>query len=162
MAAAMSKLRLRMVLTFVLGLVVGALLAVSWNPAPAHIRSGSTLAGFESDAILSITYRTPEGATTAQRSKEGAPLAVQKTFADSRAAEHCFASSDLAGMLLAFSDLIVKRSLSLKEREKAFPMQVGVLDIQTIGIAEPSNPILVFTDQKRSGTIGFVRFSERQ
>lgn len=54
---------------FAVGLVVGAALASRMSTsADVAIREGDTLASYLPDAVMSLTYATPAGMTTVQRS----------------------------------------------------------------------------------------------
>jgi hypothetical protein len=136
---------------FTAGLAVGTALA-SWASAPAHvaIREGDTLASYLPDAVMSLTYTTPDGMTTVQRSAAGAPFEVLSTFADSRPAQRCRASADMNGHLRDLTELTARRGVSLEQREREFPVQLGVLDVRDTAISEPFGPVLAFTNKSRT------------
>jgi hypothetical protein len=136
---------------FVTGLAVGAALA-SWASTPAHmdIREGAALASFFPDAVMSLSYASLGGMTTAQRSAPGTPFQVLSTFADGRPAQRCSTSVDMAGHLGNLTTLTVQRSLSLDQREGEFPVQLGVVEVRDAVIGEPSGPVLVFTNKDRT------------
>jgi hypothetical protein len=136
---------------FVAGLAAGAALA-SWASTPTHadIRKGATLASFLPEAVMSLTYSTPEGMTTVQRSAPGAPFQVLSTYADGRPAQRCSASADMEGHLDSLAALTARRRLSLEQREGEFPVQLGVIEVRDAVIGEPSGPVLVFTNKNRT------------
>jgi hypothetical protein len=100
---------------FVAGLAVGTALA-SWVSAPSHwdVREGATLASYAPDAVMSLTYATSDGITTAQRSASGVPFDILSTFADGRPAQRCSASADMNGHLNGLTELTARRGLSLE------------------------------------------------
>jgi hypothetical protein len=114
------------------------------------VREGATLVSFLPDAVMSLTYATQSGITTAQRSVPGAPFQVLSTFADGRPAQRCSASADMGGRLGALAALTARRSLSLGQREGEFPVQLGVMEVRDSVIGEPSGPVLVFTNKTRT------------
>jgi hypothetical protein len=136
---------------FVAGLAVGTTLA-SWASSSPHLdaREGATLATFLPEAVVSLTYATPEGMITAQRSVPGVPFQVLSTFADGRPAQRCSASADMEGRLDKLATLTARRSLSPEQRESEFPVQLGVIDVRDSVIGEPAGPVLVFTNKNRS------------
>lgn len=136
---------------FVAGLAVGTALA-SWASAPAHsdIRAGATLASYAPDAVMSLTYTTSGGITTAQRSAPGVPFEVLSTFADGKPAQRCSASANMNGHLNGLTTLTARRGLSLEQREREFPVQLGVIEIRDVVVGEPSGPVLVFTKKNRT------------
>jgi hypothetical protein len=136
---------------FLSGLAAGAAIA-SWASSPSRvdIHEGSTLVSVLPEAVLSLAYATPEGITTAQRSVAGPRFEVLATFADGRPAQHCSASADMQGRLDQLARLTVRRSLSLEQREREFPVQLGVFEVRDAVIGEPSGPVLVFTNQRRT------------
>lgn len=136
---------------FVAGLAVGAALA-SWASAPAHseIRAGATLASYAPDAVMSLAYATPDGITTAQRSAPGVPFEVLSTFADGRPAQRCSASADMDGHLNGLTELTARRDLSLEQREREFPVQLGVIEVRDVVIGEPFGLVLAFTNKSKS------------
>jgi hypothetical protein len=133
------------------GLVAGAAIA-SWASAPsrADIREGATLVSYLPEAIMSLTYATPGGMFTAQRSVPGAPFQVLSTFADGRPAQRCSASADMEGRLDKLATLTARRRLSLEQRGSEFPVQLGVIDVRDSVIGEPAAPVLVFTNKNRT------------
>lgn len=136
---------------FVAGLAVGAALA-SWASAPARVavREDATLASYLPEAVMSVTYATPDGMITAQRSAQGAPFEVLATFADGRPAQRCRASADLHGHLGGLTELTARRGLSLEQREQEFPLQLGVIDVRDAAIGEPFGPVPVFANKSRT------------
>ena len=136
---------------FAAGLAVGAALA-SWASAPARVtlQEGATLASYLPDAVMSLAYATPEGMTTAQRSAPGAPFEVLSTFADGRPTQRCRASADMNGHLRDLTELTARRSLSLGQREREFPVQLGVIDVRDAAIGEPFSPVLAFTNKSKT------------
>ena len=136
---------------FAAGLAVGAALA-SWASVPASVavREGATLAGYLPDAVMSVTYATPDGMTTAQRSAEGALFEVLSTFAEGRPAQRCRASADLNGHLSGLTELTARRGLSLEQREQEFPIQLGVIEVRDTVIGEPFGPMLAFTNKSKT------------
>ena len=137
---------------FVSGLAVGAAVA-GWasTPARATIREGTALASFLPEAVMSLTYATAAGTTTAQRSVSGGPFHILSTFADGRPVQRCSASSDMDGRLYKLTTLTARRGLSLGQREGEFPLQLGVIEVRDAVIGEPSGPVLVFTNKDRTG-----------
>jgi hypothetical protein len=99
---------------------------------------------------MSLSYATPGGMITAQRSAPGAHFHVLSTFTDGRPARRCSASADMAGQLDNLTTLTARRSLSLQQRENEFPMQLGVIEVRDAVIGEPSGPMLVFTNKNRT------------
>ena len=136
---------------FAAGLAVGATLA-SWMSAPASVavREGATLASYLPDAVMSLTYVTPDGMTTAQRSAPGGPFEVLSTFMNRRPAQRCRASADMNGHLSGLTELTARRSLSLEQREREFPVQLGVIDVRNTVIGEPFGPVLAFANKSRT------------
>lgn len=135
---------------FVAGLAVGAALA-SWASAPARVavREGATLASYLPDAVMSLTYTTSDGMTTAQRSTPGAPFEVLTTLADGRPAQRCRLSADMDGHLGELTELTARRSLSLEQRESEFPVQLGVIEVRDTVIGEPFGPVPAFANKSR-------------
>jgi hypothetical protein len=150
-----SPLRIRPLIfgagLFISGLAVGTALA-SRASAPTHtdIREGATLVSFLPGDVMSLSYATPRGMTTVQRSAPGAPFQVLSTFADGRPVQRCSTSPDMAGHLGNLTTLTARRSLSLEQRESEFPVQLGVIDVRDSVIGEPSGPVLVFTNKNRT------------
>jgi len=136
---------------FAAGLAVGAALA-SWASAPAHvaIREGDTLASYLPDAVMSLTYATSNGITTAQRSMPGAPFEMLATFADGRPVQRCSVSADIDGHLGGLTTLTALRGLSRQQRENEFPVQLGIVDVRDAVVGEPPIPALVFTNKERT------------
>jgi hypothetical protein len=136
---------------FAAGLAVGAALA-GRAPSPARetVREGATLASYLPDAVMSLAYATPDGMTTAQRSTPGAPFEVLSTFADGRPTQRCRASANMNGHLDGLTALTARRSLSLGQREREFPVQLGVIDVRDAAIGEPVGPVLAFTNKSRT------------
>jgi hypothetical protein len=116
---------------FVAGLAVGTSLA-SWASASSHIevQEGTTLVSSLPEAVMSLTYATPEGMTTAQRSVPGAPFQILSTFADGQPAQRCGASADMEGRLDKLTTLTARRSLSPEQRGSEFPIQLGVIEVR--------------------------------
>jgi hypothetical protein len=56
----------------------------------------------------------------------------------------------MAGHLGNLTALTVRRSLSLAQREREFPGQLGVIEVRDAVIGEPSGPVLVFTNKDRT------------
>lgn len=136
---------------FLSGLAAGAAIA-SWASAPsrADIREGSTLVSFLPEAIMSLTYATPKGMTTAQRSTPGTPFHVLSTFANGLPAQRCTAPADMEGQLDKLATLTARRRLSLEQRASEFPVQLGVVEVRDSVIGEPAGPVLVFTNKNRT------------
>lgn len=136
---------------FVSGLAVGAVIA-GWASTPSHldIREASTMVSYLPETVMSLAYATPGGMTTAQRSVSGASFQIQSTFADGRPVQRCSASADLEGQLDNLTTLTARRSLSLARRENEFPVQLGVIDVRSSVIGEPSSPVLVFTNKSKT------------
>lgn len=130
---------------------MGAALA-SWASAPAHvaIREGDTLASYLPDAVMSLTYATSNGITTAQRSMPGAPFEMLATFADGRPVQRCSVSADIDGHLGGLTTLTALRGLSRQQRENEFPVQLGIVDVRDAVVGEPPIPALVFTNKERT------------
>jgi hypothetical protein len=141
---------LRSCALFVSGLIVGSSSTIwmSW-PARIAITDGDTLSSIVPEEIISLTYTTIHGTTIAQRSSPGTGFVVQATFADGRPTQRCAAPANLAGRLDTLSDLIARRGLTVEQREREFPEQLGVLDIRTRMLTEPNDPILVFSNRQR-------------
>lgn len=136
---------------FAVGLAVGAALASRMSTsADVAVREGDTLASYLPDVVMSLTYATSDGITTAQRSTPGAPFEVLATFADGRPAQRCSASADMHGHLSALTELTARRSLSLEQREQEFPVQLGVIDVRDTAIGEPFGPVLAFANKSRT------------
>ena len=136
---------------FAAGMIAGAALAPRvLAPAPVAVGRGDTLAGFTPDTILSLTWATRSGMTTLQRSSRGARFHVQSTFADERPAQHCSAPADLGGHLARFAEWKARRGLSSEQRDREFPVQLGVLDIRDNIIGEPAVTALVFANGDQS------------
>jgi hypothetical protein len=136
---------------FVAGLAVGAALA-SWasTSTEVDIRKGATLVSVLPESVMSLSYATSSGMTTAQRSASGAPFQVLSTFADGRPALRCSTSADMEGHLGMLTTWTAQRSLSPKQREVEFPVQLGVIEVRDAVIGEPSGPMLVFTNKNRT------------
>jgi hypothetical protein len=134
---------------FAAGLAAHAALAPSPARPQASLRAGATLAGFMPDDVMSLTWVTSWGMTTAQRSVTSAAFQMLSTFADGRAAQHCTASPDMAGRLAELSVVTAKRALSPAQREREFPALLGVMEIRDAAISE-SGPVLVFTNRDRT------------
>ena len=136
---------------FAAGMIVGAALAPQvLAPAPVTVARGTTLANFTPEAILSVTYATRSGMTTVQRSSRGARFHVQSTFADESPAQRCTAPADLAGHLARFAEMKARRGLSRDQRDREFPVQLGVLDIRDNVTGEPAVSVLVFANRDQS------------
>jgi len=136
---------------FALGIIVGAALAPRvLAPAPVAVARGDTLAAFAPEAILSLTYATHTGITTLQRAGRGARFHVQSTFADESPAQRCTAPADLAGHLARFAEIRARRGLSREQRDREFPVQLGVLDIRDNVRGEPTVSVLVFSNHDQS------------
>ncbi|PQO95303.1 hypothetical protein C5614_18645 [Massilia phosphatilytica] len=99
---------------------------------------------------MSLTYATSDSITTAQRSAPGAAFEVLSTFADGSPAQRCRASADMNGHLRDLTELTARRSLSLEQREREFPVQLGVIDVRNIVIGEPFGPVLAFTSKSKN------------
>ena len=136
---------------FAAGLAAGAALA-SWASAPARVtvQEGATLASYLPDAVMSLTYATSDSITTAQRSTPSASFEVLATFTDGRPAQRCRASADMNGHLGGLTELTARRGLSLEQREREFPVQLGVIDVRDAAIGAPFGPVLVFTNKSRA------------
>jgi hypothetical protein len=136
---------------FVAGLAVGAALA-SWasTSTEVEIRKGATLVSVLPEAVMSLSYASSDGMTTAQRSASGAQFQVLSTFADGRASQRCSVSTDMEGHLGMLATWTAQRSLSPKQRENEFPVQLGVIEVRDAVIGEPSGPMLVFTNKNRT------------
>lgn len=135
---------------FAAGIAAGTRLLASPAPPHASIHAGDTLAGFMPDEVMSLTYTTPWGQTTAQRSASNAAFQMLSTFALGRPAQHCTASPEMTGRLADLSVLTAKRELSLKQREQEFPVLLGVIDIRDSVISEPSEPVLAFANRAQT------------
>ena len=136
---------------FAAGMIAGAALAPRvLAPAPVAVARGDTLAAFAPDRILSVTYATRSGITTAQRSSRGARFHVQSTYADERPVQRCTAPADLAGHLARFAEMKARRGLSRDQRDREFPVQLGVLDIRDNVTGEPAVSVLVFANREQS------------
>lgn len=136
---------------FLAGLAVGTAIA-SWASAPTHIvvHEGATLVSVLPEAVLALSYASPTGMTTAQRATAGTPFHVLSTFADGRPVERCITPADMEGQLNKLTTLIARRELSLQQREAEFPVQLGVIEVRDAMIAEPSGPVLVYTNKNRT------------
>lgn len=136
---------------FAIGIVTGAALAPRvLAPAPVAVARGDTLAAFAPEAILSLTYATRSSITTLQRASRGARFHVQSTFADERPAQRCTAPADLAGHLARVAEIRARRGLSREQREREFPVQLGVLDIRDNARGAPTVSVLVFSRHDQS------------
>jgi hypothetical protein len=136
---------------FAAGIVLGAALAPRvLAPAPVTVAHGTTLASFAPEAILSVTYATRSGITTLQRAARGARFHVQSTYADERPPQRCTVPADLAGHLVRFAEMKARRGLSREQREREFPLQLGVLDIRDNVTGEPAVSVLVFANRAQS------------
>ena len=135
---------------FTVGIAVGH--AVTPSSAPPHpaIQAGATLAGFMPDEVMSLTYTTPWGRTTAQRSTTNATFQILSTFALGKPPQRCAASPEITGQLAELSVVSAKRELSLAEREQAFPVLLGRLEIRDSAISDPTEPVLVFANRTRT------------
>lgn len=136
---------------FIAGLAAGAALT-GWASAltQVELRNGDTLASFLPDGVLSLTYATPGGIATIQRSVPGRAFQVLSTFADGRPAQRCTLSAALEGRLENLTTLTARRSISLHQRERDFPVQLGVLEVVDTVIGEPPGPMLVFINRDRT------------
>jgi hypothetical protein len=134
---------------FAAGLAAHAALTPSPARPQAPIRAGATLAGFMPDDVMSLTWVTSWGMTTAQRSVTSAAFQMLSTFADGRPPQHCTASPDMAGRLAELSVVTARRELSPAQRERQFPALLGVMEIRDAAISE-SGPVLVFTNRDRT------------
>lgn len=136
---------------FAAGMIAGAALAPRvLAPAPVAVARGDTLASFAPDTILSLIYTTRSGMTTLQRSSRGARFQVQSTFADERPVQRCTAPADLGGHLARFAELKARRGLAREQRDREFPVQLGVLDIRDKVSGAPAVTMLVLTNRDRS------------
>jgi hypothetical protein len=137
---------------FFSGLAAGAAIA-SWASSSLHLdaREGAALVSYLPEAVMSLTYATSKGMTTAQRSVPGSPFQVLSTFTDGRPAQRCTASADMEGRLDKLATLTARRRLSPEQRESEFPIQLGVIEVRDSIIAEPAGPMLVFTNKNRTG-----------
>jgi len=136
---------------FAAGIVLGAALAPRvLAPAPVTVARGTTLASFAPEAILSVTYATRNGITTLQRAARGARFHVQSTYADERPPQRCTVPADLAGHLVRFAEMKARRGLSREQRDREFPLQLGVLDIRDNVTGEPAVSVLVFANRAQS------------
>lgn len=136
---------------FAAGIVIGAALAPRvLAPAPVSVARGTTLASFAPEAILSVTYATRSGITTLQRAARGARFHVQSTYADERPPQRCTVPADLAGHLVRFAEMKARRGLSREQRDREFPLQLGVLDIRDNVTGEPAVSVLVFANRAQS------------
>jgi hypothetical protein len=135
---------------FGVGMAVGNALMASPAPPPARVHAGDTLAGFMPDEVMSLTYTTPWGRTTAQRSAPGASFQLLSTFAQGRPAQRCTASPQMTGRLADLSVLTARRALSLQEREQEFPVLLGVIEIRDGAISDPRAPVLAFANRTRT------------
>lgn len=127
--------------------IAGSALGVAMD---RNIRQGATLASVLPEAIMALTYATPSGMTTVQRSAPGAPFHVLSTFADGRPAQRCSMPATVEKRLGSLATLTARRSLSPAQRESAFPVQLGVIDVRDAVLAEPSGPVLVFANEDKS------------
>jgi hypothetical protein len=145
---------------FVAGLVLGGALS-SWasTPTQLNIREGDTLASFFPNDVMALTYATPSGTTTVQRSTPGARFDVLSTFPNDRPAQRCTSSADLEGHLENLTTLTAHRGISLEQREREFPVQLGVIALQDTVIGEPPDPILVFANKDRTAIAVIVEGS---
>jgi len=136
---------------FAAGIVLGAALAPRvLAPAPVTVARGTTLASFAPEAILSVTYATRSAITTLQRAARGARFHVQSTYADERPPQRCTVPADLAGHLVRFAEMKARRGLSREQRDREFPLQLGVLDIRDNVTGEPAVSVLVFANRAQS------------
>jgi hypothetical protein len=136
---------------FAAGIVLGAVLAPRvLAPAPVTVARGTTLASFAPEAILSVTYATRSGITTLQRAARGTRFHVQSTYADERPPQRCTVPADLAGHLVRFAEMKARRGLSREQRDREFPLQLGVLDIRDNVTGEPAVSVLVFANRAQS------------
>jgi hypothetical protein len=135
---------------FAAGMAVKAPLMAPPAPSHASVHAGDTVAGFMPDEVMSLTYTTSWGRTTAQRSGAGAAFQILSTFALGRPAQHCTASPQMAGHLAGFPVLTARRELSPRQREQEFPMLLGVLDIRDSSTSDPPEPVQVFANGPRT------------
>jgi hypothetical protein len=136
---------------FAIGMIAGAALAPRvLAPAPVAVGRGDMLAAFAPDRILSVTYASRSGITTAQRANPGTRFHVQSTYADERPVRRCTAPADLAGHLARFAEMRARRGLSPDQRGREFPVQLGVLDIRDNVMGQPAVSVLVFANRDQS------------
>lgn len=136
---------------FTIGAALGVAIASQlWRAPQLVVARGAALVSLAPEEIMSVSYTTLGGAVVAQRSAPGAQFAMQATFADGRSLQQCATSGDLAGHLGRFASLTAKRALSRDDREREFPIQLGVLDVRDRILGEPNGPILVFTNLQRT------------
>jgi hypothetical protein len=143
---------------FIAGVAVGAGLA-GWAPSrvDGNIRKGATLMSILPESVMSLTYATSLGMTTAQRSAPDVPFQILSTFADGRPVQRCStAAADMGELLDDLVTLTARRGLSLEERASEFPIQLGVIEVRDSTIAEPSGPVLVFTNKDRTAVAVIV------
>lgn len=139
----------------VAGLVAGYVLAFSqMGEKDDSIAPGTAIRSIADDYILMLSYTSPVGTVTAQRSKQGGEFAVQATYALDRPTQRCTAPPDLSGQLATFSSFTAKRQMSLEERHEEFPVYVGRLLVQS-GSEEPDEPMMVFTNKSRT-SVAFI------
>jgi hypothetical protein len=105
------------------------------------------------EEIRLLSYTSAAATFTAQRPKAGAPFMVQATFTDGRPAQQCTAPADLGGQLGMFARLVVKRGVSLAQRDREFPVFHGVLDRRTELSPEFGGPYLIFTDKAQQSAV---------
>jgi hypothetical protein len=137
---------------FLAGVTVGTGLA-GWasSHVDGNIRKGATLMSLLPESVMSLTYATSLGTTTAQRSAPNAPFQILSTFADGRPVQRCStAAADMGERLDDLATLTARRGLSLEQRASEFPIQLGVIEVRDSTIAEPSGPVLVFTNKDRT------------
>jgi len=136
---------------FASGVIAGAAMA-AWASSPKRvdIREDSVLVSVLPETVMSLSYASRRGTTTAQRSVPRAPFHILSTFSDGRAAQRCGVSADLDGRLDKLATLTARRGLSLGQRESEFPIQLGVIEIRDAVIGEPGSPVLVFTNKDRT------------
>ena len=136
---------------FAAGMIAGAALAPRvLAPAPVAVGRGDTLATFAPDAVLAVTYATRSSITTAQRASRGARFHVQSTYADESPVQRCTAPPDLAGHLARFAEMKARRGLSREQRDREFPVQLGVLDIRDNVTGDPAVSVRVFSNHEQT------------
>ena len=141
-------------LVFSTGLLAGYLLDTVRVALQDHdISPGSTIDEQSPAGIRLISLTTKELTVTAQRSLDGSPFEMQTTFSDGRPSQHCKAPPNL---IQPFASIVAKREITFEQRDKDFPVQIGVLDIRNVILPEPAGPILVFTNAKHNA-VAYIR-----